>query len=130
VDDTGHYGKAYITYEAGLKHDSKNDELKDGMSVARDGIQKDPMAVMAALGDEAKQFVEGGVGDPELGAILRDPVVIQVRGLHSFTFQLEVSAFYGIGGASKGCLGGIKENQGVLGGVLGVLSCQTRLKLS
>ena len=32
------------------------------MSVARDGIQKDPMAVMAALGDEAKQFVEGGWG--------------------------------------------------------------------
>ena len=29
------------------------------------------------------------------------------RGLHSFTFELNVSAFCGIGGASKGCLGGV-----------------------
>ena len=27
------------------------------------------------------------------------------RGLHSFTFQLNVSTLYGIGGASRGCLG-------------------------
>ena len=30
-----------------------------------------------------------------------------VRGLHSFTFQLNVSAFCGIGGACRVCLGGV-----------------------
>ena len=29
------------------------------------------------------------------------------RGLHSFTFRLNVSAFCGIAGASMGCLGGV-----------------------
>jgi len=29
------------------------------------------------------------------------------RGLHSFTFQLNVSAFCGIGGVLRGCLGGV-----------------------
>jgi hypothetical protein len=38
------------------------------------------------------------------------------RGLHRSTFQLNLSALYGIGGASKG--------------VYGVFLCQTRLKLS
>jgi len=39
------------------------------------------------------------------------------RGLHSFTVQLNVSAFCGIGGALKGCLGGVRGCWGVLGGV-------------
>ena len=30
----------------------------------------------------------------------------RARGLHSFTFKLNVSAFCGIGGAFRGCLGG------------------------
>ena len=34
------------------------------------------------------------------------------RGLHSFTFQLNVSALYGIGGARRGCVARMK---GVLG---------------
>jgi len=53
-----------------------------------------------------------------------------VRGLHSSTFQLNLSAFYGIGGARRGCVARVK-------GVLGVFRvyrvfcvCQTRLKLS
>ena len=33
--------------------------------------------------------------------------VPHLRGLHSFTFQLNVSASCGIGGASGGCLGGL-----------------------
>jgi hypothetical protein len=36
------------------------------------------------------------------------------RGLHSFTFQLNLSAFWGIGGARRGCVARVK---GMLGGV-------------
>ena len=36
------------------------------------------------------------------------------RGLHSFTSKLNLSAFYGIGGARRGCVAHVK---GVLGGV-------------
>ena len=36
------------------------------------------------------------------------------RGLHSFNSQLKLSAFYGIGGARRGCAAHVK---GVLGGV-------------
>ena len=52
------------------------------------------------------------------------------RGLHSFTFQLNLSAIYGIGGALRDCVARV---EGVLGGVQGVSSVfvyQTRLKLS
>jgi len=46
------------------------------------------------------------------------------RGLHSSTFQLNVSAFCGIGGALKDCSGVIlrvfRKCRGVLGGVKGV----------
>jgi hypothetical protein len=39
------------------------------------------------------------------------------RGLHSFTFRLNVSNFCGIGGALRGCLGGVYEVfRGCLGG--------------
>jgi len=36
------------------------------------------------------------------------------RGLHSSTFQLNLSALYGIGGARRGCVARVK---GVFGGV-------------
>jgi len=49
------------------------------------------------------------------------------RGLHSLTSQLNLSAFYGMGAARRGCVAHVK---GVLGGVKGVFGCQTRLKLS
>ena len=39
------------------------------------------------------------------------------RGLHSFTSQLNLNAFYGIGGARRDCVARVK---GVLGGVYGV----------
>jgi len=35
------------------------------------------------------------------------------RGSHSFTFQLNLSAFHGIGGAFRGCLGVLSRFQGV-----------------
>ena len=49
------------------------------------------------------------------------------RDLHSSTFRLNLSALYGIGGARRDC---VARGKGVLGGVQGVLLCQTRLKLS
>jgi len=39
------------------------------------------------------------------------------RGLHSSTFQLNLSALYGIGGARRGCVARVK---GIVGGVQGV----------
>jgi len=42
------------------------------------------------------------------------------RGLHSSTFQLKLSALYGIGGARRGCVARVK---GELGGVRGCFGC-------
>ena len=47
-------------------------------------------------------------------AQLRELALINGRGLRSFTSQLNVSAFHGIGGARKGCVARFK---GALGGV-------------
>jgi hypothetical protein len=52
------------------------------------------------------------------------------RGLHSSTFRLNVSAFCGMGGAFRGCLGGEWEVLGVRCGCLGCILCQKRLGLS
>jgi len=52
------------------------------------------------------------------------------RGLHSSTFQLNLSALYGIGGARGDCLARIKGVSGGAWGVKGVFVCQIRLKLS
>jgi len=35
------------------------------------------------------------------------------RGLHSFTSQLNLSAFYGIGGARRGCVARVKGSWGM-----------------
>ena len=35
------------------------------------------------------------------------------KGLHSFTFQLSLSAFCRMGDAIRGCLGGVRGNKGV-----------------
>jgi hypothetical protein len=52
--------------------------------------------------------------------------VLVGRGLHSSTLQLNVSAYYGIGGQLRGYSGGVYVVcQGVCGGVL----CQKRLRL-
>jgi len=55
---------------------------------------------------------------------------ISGRGLHSFTFRLNVSPFCGIGGAFMGSLGGVRGCQGVPGGVQGEHLFQIRLRLS
>jgi hypothetical protein len=41
-------------------------------------------------------------GSPEFG------LEVQVRGLHSLTSQLNLSALYGIGGARRGCVAHVK----------------------
>jgi hypothetical protein len=56
--------------------------------------------------------------------------VPRCRGLHSSTFQLDLSALYGIGGARWDCVARIKGELGGVKGVKGVFLCQTRLKLS
>jgi hypothetical protein len=43
------------------------------------------------------------------------------RGLHSSTFRLNLSTFCGIGGAFSGCLGGVLEVSGGIGGCLGCI---------
>jgi len=48
-----------------------------------------------------------------MGRINRPSLMIYGRGIHSFTSQLNLSAFYGIGGACRGCVARIKW---VLGG--------------
>ena len=57
------------------------------------------------------------------------PVLLDAgRGfIHSSTFQLNLRALNGIGGARRDC---VPRVTGVLGGVQGVFVCQTRLKLS
>jgi len=57
---------------------------------------------------------------PELGSLIAG------RGLHSFTFQLNVSTLHGIGGACRGCLGSVCE---LLEGIRGFLRCILRQKL-
>ena len=54
----------------------------------------------------------------------------QYRGLHSSTFQLNLGALYGIGGARKDCVARIKGVLWGMWGVKGVSLCQTRLKFS
>jgi len=52
------------------------------------------------------------------------------RGLHSSSFRLKLSAFCGIGGALRGCLGGAWKVLGNIWGYLGCTMCQRRLMLS
>jgi len=52
------------------------------------------------------------------------------RGLHSFTSQLNLSAFYGMGDARRDYGARVKGVLGGVYGVYGVFVCQTRLKLS
>ena len=52
------------------------------------------------------------------------------RGLHSSTSQLNVSAFYGIGGAFRGCLVGVEEELWGIRGCLGYILCWKQLRLS
>jgi hypothetical protein len=61
---------------------------------------------------------------------VRTAALILGRGLHSSTFRLNVSAFYRIGVACSGCLGGFQEVFGSIRGSLRYVICQKRLNMS
>jgi len=71
LDGTGPWYKASLTYMAGLTHVSGNKELTDGLRRAIDELDKQPM------GDELKEKMARARADPELMAILNDPVIQQ-----------------------------------------------------
>ena len=52
------------------------------------------------------------------------------RGVHSYTFQLNLSTLYEIGGARRGYVARVKGVLGGVQGVQGVFIYQTRLKFS
>ena len=65
--------------------------------------------------DECNSLVAGMKYDAAVSAgFMKLFHYISGRGLHSFTFQLNLSALYGIGGARRGCVAHVK---GVLRGV-------------
>lgn len=70
------YEKALETYQEGLKHDPKNQELLDGIRRCVEQINK------ASRGDltpeELKERQAKGMQDPEIQNILSDPVMRQV----------------------------------------------------
>ena len=65
----GPYNTAAMSYLAGLEHDPGNAELEDGRRCAMDEVEKSP------LGAEATENVARARADPELAAILADPVM-------------------------------------------------------
>eukprot|EP00775_Hariotina_reticulata_P012626 gene12626-12756_t len=70
------YDKAIATYEAGLKHDPDNAELKEGMMRCLEAI--DRIAHGEATAEEIKERQARGMADPEVQQIMMDPVMRQV----------------------------------------------------
>jgi stress-induced-phosphoprotein 1 len=69
MDDTGPYKAAYNTYLAGLAHDPDNEDLTDGLRRALDAFGKSPQGV------GKKEEAERAMADPEIRAIMSDPVI-------------------------------------------------------
>ena len=86
---------------------------------ARVAVAADAVAAGAGAADAG-----AGGGGAAAAAAAAD---VEGRGIHSFTFRLNGSAFWGIGGAFRGCLG---SDENVSLGVTGCVWCQKRLKLS
>eukprot|EP00898_Chlorokybus_atmophyticus_P002169 jgi/Chlat1/2953/Chrsp2S04687 len=71
------YEKALETYQAGLKHDPNNEELKDGVARSMDALRR--FASGQGLSDqELKERQAKALQDPEVQGILSDPVMRQV----------------------------------------------------
>jgi hypothetical protein len=70
-------------------------------------------SVGVAGGVERKRSLSSGISSSKASGA-------SGRGLHSSTYQLNVSASCGIGGACRGCLGGVSRCKGALRGVQGV----------
>jgi stress-induced-phosphoprotein 1 len=71
VDDTGPKYKAGLTYMAGLEHEPKNEELKDGARRAAGELDK-------PMGDEGREMYARMMEDPEVVAIMSDPVILKL----------------------------------------------------
>lgn len=70
------YDKAMETYEAGLKHDPENAELKEGLIRCIQAINKMNRGEVSEEDLKARQ--ERAMADPEVQSILTDPVMRQV----------------------------------------------------
>lgn len=70
------YDNAMETYEAGLKYDPENQELKDGLMRCIQAINKMNRGEMTE--EEMEQRRERGMADPEVQRILKDPVIMNV----------------------------------------------------
>ncbi|KAI4315293.1 hypothetical protein L6164_028119 [Bauhinia variegata] len=70
------YDKALETYQEGLKHDSNNQELLDGIRRCVEQINKASRGDLSP--DELKERQAKAMQDPEIQNILQDPVMRQV----------------------------------------------------
>ncbi|KAK9927483.1 hypothetical protein M0R45_024664 [Rubus argutus] len=70
------YEKALETYQEGLKHDPRNEDLLDGVRRCVQQINKASRGDLSA--DELKERQAKGMQDPEIQNILSDPVMRQV----------------------------------------------------
>jgi len=78
------------------------------------------LALVDAIKKDVEDLSAGGGAAAVAVAMSAEATMLEGRGLHSFSFQLNVSAFCGIGGAFRGYLWGVYE---VSGGVRGCLGC-------
>jgi len=70
------YDKALETYQEGLKHEPRNQELLDGVRRCVEQINKASRGDLTP--DELKERQAKGMQDPEIQNILTDPVMRQV----------------------------------------------------
>jgi len=70
------YDKALETYQAGLKHDPKNQELLDGVRRCVEQINKASRGELSE--EELKERQNKAMQDPEIQNILTDPIMRQV----------------------------------------------------
>ena len=73
---TKSYDDAVETYTEGLKHDPNNEELKDGLRRCHEQINRGAMGQLSE--EEMKARQERAMANPEIQAILTDPVMRQV----------------------------------------------------
>ena len=97
-------------------------------SVAAGG--RHTLATAAAVGPaEVEAERKGAAHQPGSPQSIKHSVSLG-RGLRSFTLRLNASTFCGIRGAFRGCLGGVWEVSGVIGGRLGCILCKKGFRLS
>ena len=72
------YAKAMQTYEDGLKHDPESQELKDGLKRCVIAINTQNSGAEEMTEEERQQRQERAMADPEIQAILTDPIMRNV----------------------------------------------------